>query len=453
MLNLTRKLPPATITSSLMPRSLIASALFIFATPIAPTALAMELFQSSNDEQVLNTYIDFNTSNPLPDTPSGDSNVSRINQGGAVFNFDRSPPVRVRPELSAKAYMIIDPHTGSSIISYNEHVPLPPASLTKVMTAYVVATYIDRKLVNLQDEVRVSTNAVAAGEGGSRMFIDPSRKVTVDQLLIGLLAISGNDAAVALAEHIAGSEAEFVILMNNEARNLGMVNCYFTNSHGLHDDAMLCSLNDLMLLSQSIITKYPAFYNRYFGVRTYSYAGISQNNRNSLLFYAKDEIDGLKTGHTDEAGYNLIVSGIRNGYRTIAGVMGTKSQNTRDAEVRKLMDHTYVYYRRYLHYRQDEKVADLKVRRGKSNSFAVGLADDLYSTLPYTEDDKFKVQINAFGATIRAPIAIGQEVAELQILFDNSDVVIKRPLVALEQVEEASPVLSMFDELLIWLGL
>lgn len=430
--------------------SLVAAiALFIFVT--SPILVAMELNKAS-DEQVIKTYVDFNISNPVAGNPQGDINSTRANPVGSVFNFDKSPPVRVRPDLSAKAYMIIDPHTGTSIVAHNEHTPLPPASLTKIMTAYVAASYIAEKKINIQDEVKVSPNALRAGEGGSRMWIEPGRAVTIDQLLIGLLAISGNDAAVALAEHIAGTETDFAKIMNEKARELGMVNCYFTNSHGLHDDEMLCSLNDLMLLCQALLTRYPAFYDRYFGIKQYSYAGVTQRNRNRLLFYAKEEIDGIKTGHTSQAGYNLIVSGIRNGYRTISGVMGTKGESIRDAEVRKMMDHTYVYYRRYLHYEQEEKVADLRIRRGKANSLAVGLANDLYSTLPYTEDDNFKVQINVFGAVVRAPIAKGQEIAELQIVFDNSDVVLKRPLVALEQVEESNPVLSILDELLIWLG-
>lgn len=413
---------------------------------------AMEL-RNGIPQGVIELYDNFTTNNQVAGNPEGGINISSTNEGGAIFTFDKSPPVKVRPDLSAKAYMIIDPHTGTDIISSNAHKPLPPASLTKIMTAYVVANYIASGKLGIQDEVRVSTNALRAGKGGSRMFIEPGRSVTIDQLLLGLLAISGNDAAVALAEHISGTETDFVKIMNDYARDLGMVNCYFTNSHGLHDDEMLCSLNDMMLLSQSLITLYPAFYARYFGVKEYSYAGITQRNRNRLLFYAREEIDGMKTGHTTEAGYNLIVSGIRNGYRTIAGVMGTRGENIRDTEVRKIMDYAYVYYRRYIHYRQGEKVADIRVRRGKQNSLAVGLLDDLYSTLPYTEDDRFNVFIDVFGGTIRAPIAKGQAVAELKILFDNSDVVITRPLVALEPIDEANPVLSILDEILLWLGL
>ncbi|MBE8182265.1 MAG: D-alanyl-D-alanine carboxypeptidase [Candidatus Portiera sp.] len=428
---------------------MLLTALGIFA--VNSLVSAMELFGGTSQGEV-KLYNNFTIGNQVAGDSQGGINISRIKQDGAVFTFDKSPPVRVRPDLSAEAYMIIDPHTGTDIISKNANKPLPPASLTKIMTAYVVATYISKGKLGIQDEVKVSPNALKTGKGGSRMFIEPGRLVTVDQLLLGLLAISGNDAAVALAEHVAGTETEFVKLMNDYAQDLGMVNCYFTNSHGLHDDKMLCSLNDLMLLCQSIITIYPAFYKRYFGVKRYSYAGINQSNRNRLLFYARKEIDGIKTGHTNEAGYNLIVSGVRNGYRTIAGVMGTKNQNHRDTEVRKMMDHAYIFYRRYLHYRQGEKIADIRVRRGKQNALTVGLSENLYSTLPYTEDDRFKVFIDIFGGTIRAPIAKGQEVAELKILFDNSDVVITRPLVALEAVEESSPVLSILDEILLWLG-
>ncbi len=419
---------------------------------------AMEL-RGDATRGIISVNNNFTVSNPVAGNPQGHLNTSRINdinyinKRGNIFTFDKSPAVKVRPDMSAAAYMIIDPHTGTEIISGNAHKPLPPASLTKIMTAYVVADYIAKEKLGIQDEVAVSVNALEIGRVGSRMFIEPNRAVTVDQLMLGLITISGNDAAVALAEHIAGSEAEFVQIMNNYARDLGMVNCFFTNSHGLHDDKMLCSLNDLMLLSQSLVLGYPAFYKRYFGVKEYSYAGITQRNRNRFLFYASEEIDGLKTGTTDAAGYNLIISGIRNGYRTIAGVMGTQGQNIRDTEVRKIMDYAYVYYRRYLHYRQGEKVADLRVRRGKESSLAIGLREDLYSTLPYTEDDKFRVFIDVIGGTVRAPVKKGQVVAELNILFENSDVIIIRSLEALEDVDEANPVASILDEIAIWLGI
>ena len=395
---------------------------------------------------------DTNSNGDLPlvsavNNPDGD--VNRSNPSRGIFVFDKSPPVRSKPDISAAAYMVIDPHTGSEIISHNAHVPYSPASLAKIMTAYVVAKHLHDGKVELQAEVPVSRKAFQME--GSRMFIQPDRLVTLDQLLFGLLAVSGNDAAVAIAEFIAGSEEEFVNIMNRYAQSLGMINCNFENSHGLHHPQMLCSINDIMILARSLILRHYAFYKRYFGVKQYTYNGITQRNRNRLLFYADEEIDGIKTGNTREAGYNLLVSGVRD-FRLIAGVMGSQGLELRDIEVSKLLNHAYVYYKRYLHYHKEEKIIDVKIRRGKQRRLSLGLEQDLYSTLPYVLKSSFRVAADV-PRTIRAPINKGDPIGELIIFFDGNNIILRRPLVALEQVEEANMFNSVIDEIGIWLGI
>lgn len=407
---------------------------------------AMQII-SGNKTIVSSSLNQFLPTEQLISDPASDFNRSYEPQ--VTAKFDKSPSVRVRPDISATSYMVIDPHTGTEIISHNANIPLSPASLTKMMTAYVVAEYIKQGKIDLQAEVPVSEKAQQTK--GSSMFLQSNRKVTVDQLLLGLISVSGNDAAVALAEYTATTEEDFVDLMNSYAQALGMINCLFTNSHGLHHPDMLCSLNDFMILAQAIINNHFSFYKRYFAVKEYTYNGITQKNRNRLLFYAPDEIDGMKTGNTAAAGYNLIVSAVRE-YRLIAGVMGSKGLELRNTEVSKLLTHTYVYYGRYLIYNKEEKILEVEVHRGKAKLLKLGLIDDLYFTLPYVKRGSYKVKADIPG-TIRAPIKQGEKIGELVVFFDDSTKVIKRPLVALESIEEANFVVSLWDEVAIWLGL
>ena len=383
--------------------------------------------------------------NRTSEAPQGVSSVSSVSSITATF--DKAPQVRVRPDISSRAYMVVDPHTNTEILSHNADVAFPPASLAKIMTAYVVADYIYNKKIDLQAEVPVSVKAF--NTPGSKMFIQPNRAVTVDQLLFGLIIVSGNDAAVALAEYISGNEDDFAVLMNQYAQSLGMTNCFFTNSNGLPDPDMLCSINDIMILCKELITKYPSFYKRYFGLKQYTYNDITQRNRNTLIFRANDEIDGIKTGNTRAAGYNLIASGVR-GYRLIAGVMGAGGIEVRTAEVSKLLNHAYVYYNRYLHYRQEEKIADIRVRKGSKGSLAVGLAEDLYTTIPFVLRESFSVTIDA-PRVMRAPISKGEQLGELILEFEGGEV-LKRPLIALENIPSAGFLGSTFDEIMIFLG-
>ena len=384
-------------------------------------------------------------------TPGYDSGSEAATEDSSVrgtfLGFDRSPGVRVTPDISSLSYMVVDPHTGFEILAHNADEPRAPASLVKIMTAFVVAEKLAQNEVQLQQEVKISRNALAAT--GSRMFVQPNRAVTLDQLLFGMIVSSGNDAAIAIAEHISGSEKEFVNLMNQQAQLLGMRDCYFTNSSGFPDPQMNCSLRSLMILCKELILRHPSFYKRYFDVRTFRYNGITQRNRNQLLFWAPREVDGIKTGNTEAAGFNVIVSAIRE-YRLIVGVMGARTAYLRATDAAKLLNHVYVYYKRYVHYRGGETISHIRVWKGDKNKIAVGLAHNLYTTLPYRKREDFTTRIK-IPRVVRAPIAKNEVIGELVLTFKDGEV-LSRPLIALEEVKPAGVILNAWHELLIFLG-
>ena len=364
-----------------------------------------------------------------------------------AYGFDLSPSLKVRPDVSSFAYMSVDPHTGSEIISSQADIPLPPASLTKVMTAYVVAEKLRAKELDLLDEVEVSA-AILATEG-SKMFLQPNRLVTLDQLLFGLIVLSANDAAITIAQHIAGSEEKFVELMNYHAQSLGMHDCYFANSSGLPHPEMKCSLRSLMLLSSTLITQHPAFYRRYFATKEYSYNNISQPSSNRLLFHLP-EVDGIKTGYTTESDYNLLASAVREKHRFVVGVLGAKTEELRNYDAQKLLNYSFLYYKRYVLYRAEESISRVKLWKGKQATVGIGLAEDLYLTLPYVARQGYNTELNV-PAVLRAPITKGETLGEMLLIYDGKEL-LRRPLIALEDVEEAGFITSFVDELLIFLG-
>lgn len=364
-----------------------------------------------------------------------------------AYGFDISPPLKVKPDISSFAYMSVDPHTGSEIISSQADIPLPPASLTKVMVAYVVAEKLKTKELDLLDEVEVSSDILATE--GSKMFLQPNRLVTLDQLLFGLIVLSANDAAITIAQHISGSEEKFVELMNYHTQSLGMHDCYFANSSGLPHPEMKCSLRSLMLLSSELITQHPAFYRRYFATKEYSYNDISQRNRNRLLFYSP-EIDGIKTGHTSESGYNLLASAVRQKHRFVVGVLGAKTDDGRNYDAQKLLNYSFLYYKRYVLYRAGEAIRRVKLWKGKQATVGVGLAENLYLTLPYVAREGYDTELNV-PSVLRAPITKGETLGEMVLSYEG-EVLLRRPLVALEDVEEAGFITNFVDELLIFLS-
>ncbi len=330
--------------------------------------------------------------------------------------------------LAAKAYILTDFQSGQILVGQNLHERIEPASLTKLMTAHVVFSAIKQKRITLTQAVPVSARAWRTS--GSRMFIEPNRPVTVDELIRGMIVQSGNDACIALAEAVAGSEDNFVQMMNNEARHMGMKNTRFANSTGLPHPEHYTTVYDLALLAAAMIRDFPEYYPLY-SLREYTYNKISQPNRNRLL-WLDPNVDGLKTGHTQTAGYCLITSAKRDERRLISVVMGTTSDNVRTMESQRLLNHGFQFYDTVRLYQKEQAVTTIQLWKGTQNTLRTGFSQDLYFSLPRGQNDKLKATME-YRQPLVAPISAGQKVGTVKLSFDGKPLA-EYPLVALETV-------------------
>ncbi|EPA96646.1 serine-type D-Ala-D-Ala carboxypeptidase [Pseudomonas sp. G5(2012)] len=333
------------------------------------------------------------------------------------------------PKLGAKAWILIDAATGSVITSHNSEMRLPPASLTKMMTAYVTTGEIKAGNLKADDSSTVSENAWRTG--GSRMFLDPGSSVSVHDLLSGVIIDSGNDASVALAEHVAGSEAAFVGMMNSTASVLGMGNTHFMNSTGLPDPEHYSSARDMALLARAIISQGANSYALY-SKKHFSWNGIRQANRN-LLLWRDASFDGLKTGHTEAAGYCMVASSHRVGRRLISVIFGASSAHKRTAETEKLMGYGFRFFDTQTYKKAGEILTWSALWKGKERLIAVGLLDDLTLTLPKNENREVETRLKIDGP-LEAPISAGTIVGKLD-LYDAEQKLGSLPLIALEDGE------------------
>ncbi|GAB2190153.1 D-alanyl-D-alanine carboxypeptidase family protein [Sessilibacter sp. MAH2] len=350
------------------------------------------------------------------------------------------------PQLAASSYLLIDAATGEVLVEHNSHEPLPPASLTKMMSSYIVSGEIDRGHINMTDMVPISVRAWKMG--GSRMFIREGTEVSVKDLLRGVIIQSGNDATVALAEYIAGSEEAFVDIMNQQAALLGMNNTQFKNSTGWPAEGHLTTAWDLSLLARALINDHPEHYNIYSEQEfTYGAPGEetkTQSNRNKLLFRDKS-VDGIKTGHTNEAGYCLVASAVRDDMRLISVVMGTRSESARADESQKLLAHGFRYYETHKQFSADEVLATARVWAGQDNHVDLIVGADLDLTIPRGSGKNLQSDIR-IDETIRAPIEQNQALGEVTITLDG-EVVAKHSLLAANAVAEAGFLARLWDGL------
>lgn len=346
--------------------------------------------------------------------------------------FAQGLPTPAPPVIGAKSYLVLDANTGHEVASLKPDVRLAPASLTKLMTAYVVFRALGDGRIALDDQVPVSEKAWRTE--GSRMFIEVGSRVSVEELLLGMIVQSGNDASVALAEHIAGTEAVFAEMMTQAAREIGMHSSSFRNATGLPDDNHFTTARDMAIVARAIVQEFPEYYDWY-SVKEYEYNGISQKNRNSLL-WRDDSVDGMKTGMTDDAGYCLVSSAERDGMRLISVVLGTASARARIDGSQALLNYGFRFYETRLLYRAGEKVADTKVWKASKEITPLGVAEDLYITIPRGKFDNVESTLN-MPSKILAPIAVGQPVAELNVSLDGS-VLLNEPLRALDENPEGS---------------
>ena len=334
------------------------------------------------------------------------------------------------PKVKANSYMLIDYHSGHILAEKNMSERIEPASLTKLMTAYVVMHEIHGGGIKMEDEVTISEKAWRMK--GSRMFIEVNSKVSVKELMLGMIVQSGNDASVALAEHTAGSEDSFATLMNKHAQRLGMTGSHFVNSTGWPDKEHFTTAADLAILTRALIKEFPEHYSLY-KIKKYTYNNIPQFNRNRLL-WVDERVDGVKTGHTDSAGYCLISSALKNEMRLIAIVAGTNSERARETASRTLLNYGFRFFETFKLHAANAPLTDMRVWKGEKESVPLGLTKSLYVTTPRGKRNKIKANMNV-DATIVAPISKGQEYGNVEVRLGD-EIIAQRPLVALEDVPE-----------------
>ncbi len=339
-----------------------------------------------------------------------------------------SPPVPAAPTVAAKSYLLIDFNSQQLLAAVNEHERIEPASLTKLMTAYLTFTALKENKLRPDQAVSVSQRAWRAE--GSRMFIEPRKPVTVNELVHGMIVQSGNDACIALAEAIAGSEDVFAQMMNRHAQRLGMKNTNFVNSTGLPHPQHYSTAHDLALLAAAIIRDFPEYYPLY-STREFSYNNITQANRNRLL-WTDPTVDGMKTGYTEAAGYCLITSARRGPARLISVVLGTASESARAAESQKLLNYGFQFYDSIRLYERHQAVATLPVWKGEAERVKAGVASDLYLSLPKGQAEKLKATVESLQPLL-APIRAGQQVGTMKLTLDGRPYR-ELPIVALESV-------------------
>ncbi|MBL1320152.1 MAG: D-alanyl-D-alanine carboxypeptidase [Methylophaga sp.] len=350
------------------------------------------------------------------------------------------------PTIAAKSYILQDFASGRIIAEQNAQQRLPPASITKLMTAYVVSHELLAGNIALEDDVLISEKAWRMV--GSRSFIEVNTKVPVEVLLRGMIIQSGNDAAVALAEHIAGSEETFAQMMNQYAQQLGMVDTNYRNSTGLPDSEHYTTAKDIAILSAAIIRDFPVHY-KWYAEKEYTYNNITQHNRNKLL-WRDTTVDGLKTGHTEEAGYCLAASAKRSGMRLISVVLGTRSENARAQETQKLFNYGFRFFETHDLYKAGHQVTTSKIWKGSEKELALGLAESLAVTVPRGRYKELVATTN-LQQPIIAPVTQGSVLGEVEIRLDNK-IVAKQPLIALTSVEQGSWWRRILDSILmlIW---
>ncbi|HEY4374097.1 MAG TPA: D-alanyl-D-alanine carboxypeptidase family protein [Burkholderiales bacterium] len=352
-----------------------------------------------------------------------------------------NPPA---PVLNAKAWYLLDMTSNQVLAAQGPAERVEPASLTKLMTAYLTFAALKSKTISLQQNVPVSVHAWKTG--GSRMFIEPKKPVTVDEAMHGMIIQSGNDASVAMAELIAGSEDQFAAMMNREAQRLGMKNSHFANATGLPDPQHYTTVEDLAKLSAALVRDYPEYYALY-ATKEYTYNKITQPNRNRLL-WLDPNVDGLKTGHTDSAGFCLIASAKRGPRRMIAVVVGTQTESARSSETEKLLNYGFLAYDDVRLYQKGQNISSLEVWKGESREVKAGFDRELYVSVPKGDAAKIKATLNT-QKPLLAPIAAGQKIGTMKVTLEGRDVA-EVPVVALEKVDSAGFFGRTLDTMRLW---
>jgi len=349
------------------------------------------------------------------------------------------------PQVTGRAWVVVDVSSGQILASEKPDERFEPASLTKLMTAYLVFAALKEKKLALEQQVNVSERAWRAP--GSRMFIEPKKPVHVDELIRGMIVQSGNDACIALAEQLAGSEEAFAELMNREAERLGMKNTRYMNASGLPDPQHYSTARDLHLLATALIRDFPGQYAQYYSLREYRYNGISQPNRNRLL-WLDNTVDGVKTGFTEAAGYCLVASSKRGTRRLLSVLLGSTSETMRAQESQKLLNWGFQFFDAVRLYAGNAPVKEIEVWKGTQAILKAGFRDDLVVTVPKGQGEKLKAELLSQSPLV-APVAAGARVGNLRVTFDGKPLG-EYPVVALEEVPAAGIFVRAWDTLRLW---
>lgn len=380
-------------------------------------------------------------------TPVSDAQLRSAQQSGATAGaVPYSVPAP--PSIAARAYILIDAHSGKVLVEHNADERLAPASLTKMMTGYVLSEQVKQGMVSWNDTTHVSSNAWAQNpvfEGSSLMWIQVDTDVSLIDLYRGLVISSGNDASVAIAEHLAGSEDSFAGLMNQQAQRLGMTNSHFVNAHGLPHPEHYTTARDLATLSRAMIFDHPEDYKIY-SETSYTYNNIRQGNRNELL--GQGGVDGIKTGHTDEAGYCLVSSAEQDGMRLISVVLGTDSKRARKEETRKLLSWGNRFFETRQLFGDRPVMAQAKVWAGAAKNVELGIDEGFYITLPRGQFDAIEA-VPTVEPVVVAPVALGAELGRVSVTAGGQEIA-NLPLTARAEIAEAGFFAALWDKLVLF---
>ncbi|MBE9547978.1 MAG: D-alanyl-D-alanine carboxypeptidase [Proteobacteria bacterium] len=353
-------------------------------------------------------------------------------------------PAPAAPQLNARSYFLQDFQSGTILAEKDADLRVDPASITKLMTSYVVFHELAQGKLALTDMATISEKAWRTE--GSRMFIEVDKQVLIEDLIKGMVIQSGNDASVALAEHIAGTEEAFASMMNHYAAELGMTNSHFMNATGLPHTEHYVTARDIAKISAAIIAEFPAYY-AWYSEKEFTFNKIRQHNRNTLL-WRDPSVDGLKTGHTEAAGYCLAASAIQKGMRLVAVVMGADSQKARATDAQAMLNYGFRFFETHQLYQADQKITDAVVWKGESEEIELGIADDFFVTIQRGRYDALDARVT-IDPELSAPISKGQVLGLLQIFLDDEEIG-SRPLLAMGDITEAGFFGRSYDSMRLW---